>query len=62
MKAVVITKNKELIWSEVADPVLADDEVLVEVHAAAINRADLMQVEGNYPYRAVPVAGVGIAG
>lgn len=49
MKAVIITKNKNLVWSEVADPVLSDGEVLVEIHAAAINRADLMQRAGNYP-------------
>lgn len=49
MKAVIITENKDLIWSDVSDPVLTDGEVLVEIHAAAINRADLMQVEGNYP-------------
>ncbi len=49
MKAVVITEDKKLKMAEVAPPTLAADEVLVEVHAAAVNRADLMQVEGNYP-------------
>jgi len=49
MKAVVITKNKELLWTDVPDPVLSDGEVLVEVHAAALNRADLMQRAGEYP-------------
>lgn len=49
MKAVVITKNKNLVWTEVPDPVLNEGEVLVEVHAAALNRADLMQREGVYP-------------
>jgi NADPH2:quinone reductase len=33
----------------VPDPVLSDGEVLVEIHAAALNRADLMQREGIYP-------------
>jgi putative PIG3 family NAD(P)H quinone oxidoreductase len=28
---------------------MSDGEVLVEIHAAAVNRADLMQREGNYP-------------
>ena len=49
MKAIVITDDKKLSMAEVADPVLKAGEVLVKVHAAAVNRADLMQVEGNYP-------------
>lgn len=49
MKAVIITENKTLKWTEVADPVLKAGDVLVEVHAAAVNRADLMQVDGCYP-------------
>ncbi len=49
MKAVVITENKTLKWADVADPVLKAGDVLVEVHAAAVNRADLMQVDGCYP-------------
>ncbi len=49
MKAIVIETNKDLVWKEVADPVLKDGEVLVEVYAAAVNRADLMQREGQYP-------------
>lgn len=48
MKAIII-RNKKLLWADVADPVLKDGEVLVKVRAAAVNRADLMQVEGNYP-------------
>lgn len=48
MKAVVI-ENKHLEMAKVPDVTLADGEVLVKVHAAAVNRADLMQVEGNYP-------------
>ncbi|MDF9832184.1 NADPH2:quinone reductase [Ereboglobus sp. PH5-5] len=48
MKAIII-KDKKLLWSDVADPILKEGEVLVKVRAAAVNRADLMQVEGNYP-------------
>ena len=33
----------------VPDPVRREGEVLIEVHAAAVNRADLMQCDGNYP-------------
>jgi len=51
MKAVLI-KNEPgfpLVYSDVPNPVIKPDEVLVEVHAAGINRADLLQREGNYP-------------
>ena len=49
MKAIVIQENKDMIWQEVPNPVLADGDVLVEIHAAAVNRADLMQRAGQYP-------------
>jgi putative PIG3 family NAD(P)H quinone oxidoreductase len=38
-----------LSWAEVADPEPAAGEVLVEVAATAVNRADLLQRQGNYP-------------
>ena len=49
MKAMLVDENKNLVWSDVADPVIKDDEVLVKIHAAALNRADLLQREGKYP-------------
>lgn len=49
MKAVLINKDRSLSWSDVPDPVIRPDEVLVKIHAAALNRADLMQREGDYP-------------
>ena len=49
MKATLIDANKDLVWSDVADPVIKADEVLIEVHAAALNRADLLQRAGTYP-------------
>jgi len=49
MKAILIGKDKELLWTDVPDPALKDGEVLIEIHAAAVNRADLMQRAGNYP-------------
>ena len=49
MKAILVNKDKSLRWDEVENPILADGECLVKVEAAAINRADLMQREGDYP-------------
>ena len=50
MKAVLINPaDKSLSWSEVPNPVLGADDVLVKIEAAALNRADLLQREGCYP-------------
>ncbi|CAL9483504.1 2-haloacrylate reductase [Streptomyces sp. enrichment culture] len=37
-----------LVWDEVPDPVPGEGEVLVEVVASAVNRADIMQRQGFY--------------
>ncbi len=49
MKAILINDDKSLSWREVPNPVIKSDEVLVKIGAAALNRADLMQREGDYP-------------
>lgn len=49
MKAVLVNDDKSLRWDDVDDPIIKPDEVLVEIYAAALNRADLMQREGDYP-------------
>jgi NADPH:quinone reductase len=49
MKAIITGKDRSLKWQDVPDPIMGDDEVLIEVHAAALNRADLMQRNGEYP-------------
>ncbi len=49
MKAILINDDKSLRWDNVPDPVLKEDEVLIKVEYAALNRADLMQREGDYP-------------
>jgi len=49
MKAMLVDENKNLVWSDVADPVIKEDEVLVKIYAAALNRADLLQRQGTYP-------------
>lgn len=36
-------------WTEVADPVPGPGEVLIDVAASAVNRADLLQAAGHYP-------------
>ena len=48
MKAMILDENLNFKWADVADPVRKADEVLIEVHAAAVNRADLMQKDGCY--------------
>lgn len=52
MRAVTISSfggPDVLTFSNVADPVVANDGVGIQVEAAGINRADLLQREGNYP-------------
>ena len=49
MKAILVNDDRSLRWDHVPDPVIKKDEVLVKIHAAALNRADLMQREGDYP-------------
>lgn len=49
MKAVLIQKDKSLVWADVPDPVMGASDALVKIEYAALNRADLLQREGNYP-------------
>ena len=49
MKAIVINKDQSLSYTDVPNPLLKGGEVIIEVYAAALNRADLLQREGNYP-------------
>ena len=49
MKAILVNEDKSLRWDNVPDPEIKSDEVLVKIEAAALNRADLMQREGDYP-------------
>ncbi len=49
MKAVLVKEDRHLVWSDVPDPVMGDEDALVKIEAAALNRADLMQREGDYP-------------
>ena len=49
MKAILVNDDKSLRWDNVPNPVLAENDVLIKVEYAALNRADLMQREGDYP-------------
>lgn len=49
MKAILVCEDKSLRWDEVPNPVLTENDVLIKVEYAALNRADLMQREGDYP-------------
>ena len=52
MHAVVITEHGDpdvLRWQEVPDPAPGPGEVLVDICASAVNRADLLQRQGFYP-------------
>ncbi|POX40086.1 NAD(P)H-quinone oxidoreductase [Streptomyces sp. Ru72] len=53
-----------LVWAEVPDPVPAEGEVLVDVVAGAVNRADLLQRQGFYnpPPGASPYPGLECSG
>ena len=63
MRAVVVSKPGDVEALEVVDlpiPVAAPGEVLIEVAAAGVNRADLMQRRGLYdpPRGATAVLGL----
>jgi len=52
MHAVVITEPGDpdvLRWEEVPNPVPGEGEVLIDIAAAGVNRADLLQRQGFYP-------------
>ena len=52
MHAIVVTQPGDpdvLAWQEVPDPVAGPGEIVVDVAAAAVNRADLLQRQGLYP-------------
>ncbi|GHU79542.1 NAD(P)H quinone oxidoreductase [Clostridia bacterium] len=49
IKAMMVTADGALNWTDVPHPQIKDDEVLIKVAAAAVNRADLLQRAGNYP-------------
>lgn len=52
MRAIMIPEPggpEALVWTEVPDPEPGPDEVVIDVVATAVNRADLLQRQGFYP-------------
>jgi putative PIG3 family NAD(P)H quinone oxidoreductase len=67
MKAIVVKGDKQnpvLVWEMVPDVEYGSDEVLVNVQATAVNRADLLQARGGYnpPVGASEILGLEMAG
>ncbi len=48
MKAMLV-ENEKLVWSKVENPAAKENEIVIKVYAAALNRADLLQKKGTYP-------------
>jgi len=49
MKALLVDNEQNMLWTDAVDPVIGDDEVLVKIYAAGVNRADILQRQGKYP-------------
>lgn len=67
MHGIVVTSDQtppKLTWEAVDPPHVNPQDVLVEVKATAVNRADLMQAAGSYPPPpgASPILGLEMAG
>ena len=57
MRAIMIENPgdpSELRPTEVPRPEPGEDEVLVEVHAAAVNRSDVLNARGSFPFTTLP--------
>lgn len=56
MKAnILYDKEQPLVWAETAKPVAGDDDVLIEIKAAAFNRRDLWIQKGQYAGLRYPI-------
>lgn len=45
----IVTDADRLLWQEVPEVSAGDGEVVIEVHSAGVNRADVLQAAGRYP-------------
>ena len=65
MKAVIVKKPggpEQLEVIELPIPKLEEGELLIRVHAAAVNRTDIITREGKIGYAVNPILGVEVAG
>lgn len=64
MWAIVTGADGQLRWGEVPNAAAGPGEVLIEVSAAGVNRADLLQAAGKYPPPpgASPILGLEVSG
>ena len=67
MKAIMVKGDRQhpvLVWESVPDVAFGPEEVLVNVQATAVNRADLLQARGGYnpPSGASEILGLEMAG
>lgn len=49
MKAIQVSDDRSMNWTETPRPIPGPREVLIKIHATACNRADLLQRRGLYP-------------
>ncbi|WP_319452599.1 MULTISPECIES: NAD(P)H-quinone oxidoreductase [unclassified Mycobacterium] len=49
MRAIIAESPTQLSWHEVPDVAVQPGEIMIEVAAAGVNRADLLQASGHYP-------------
>jgi NADPH2:quinone reductase len=57
MRAILIEnfgEPSELRQTEVSRPEPGEDEILIEVHAAAVNRSDVLNARGSFPFTTLP--------
>ena len=64
MQAIIVEQGKPLALGEVERPAVGASDVLIEVKAAGLNRADLIQRSGAYPPPpgASPIMGLEVSG
>lgn len=49
MKAMLVKENGTPVWTDVENPIIKPEELLIKIHAVGVNRADLLQRQGKYP-------------
>jgi NADPH:quinone reductase len=49
LRYLAINEQQQLYFDEIEQPIIADDECLINVRAIGVNRADILQKQGKYP-------------